>query len=168
MRAPEKYKIPISVLVIIHTVDARVLLIERTDEEGAATGYWQSVTGSLETPNEALSDTAIREVMEETGINALHPDCQLTDWGLKNIYDIYPQWRYRYALGVCRNEEHVFGLCVPANTAVVLSPSEHVAYQWLPYLIAADICSSGSNAEAVLMLPKFLNALALCSKDARK
>ena len=37
------FKIPESVLVVIHTPALEVLLIERADKPG----YWQSVTGSL-------------------------------------------------------------------------------------------------------------------------
>lgn len=152
-----KVKIPISVLVVIHTADAQVLLIERADPQGRATDFWQSVTGSLDAVDEALPQACLREVWEETGIDARQPGHVLTDWHLENIYDIYPQWRYRYAPGVVRNTEHVFGLRVPPGTPVTLSPREHVAYQWLPYREAADRCFSSSNAEAVLLLPHFLN-----------
>ena len=47
-------------------------------------------------------------------------------------------------------------LCVPAGTHVRLSPREHTAYRWLPYLDAADLCFSPSNAEAILLLPQFM------------
>lgn len=147
------YKIPESVLVVIHTAALEVLLIRRADVNEPA--FWQSVTGSKATPDECLLDTAVREVFEETGIDGKHPDCQLIDWQLENIYDIYPQWRCRYAPGVTRNTEHLFGLCVPANTAVRLNPHEHTAYRWLPYRAAADVCFSPSNAEACLQLAHF-------------
>jgi dihydroneopterin triphosphate diphosphatase len=144
------FKIPESVLVVIHTPQLDVLLIERADHPG----FWQSVTGSRDELDEPLLLTAQREVMEETGISAL-PE-QWRDWGLSNVYDIYPAWRHRYAPGVCRNTEHVFGLCLPSACAVTLDPREHTAWQWLPYQAAADRCFSPSNAEAILLLPKFL------------
>lgn len=148
------FKIPESVLVVIHTPLRNVLLINRAD----APNYWQSVTGSKDELGEPLRETAVREVFEETGINCgpgtvLHAG--LTDWGLENVYDIYPRWQHRYAPGVTRNTEHVFGLCVPDGTAVTLNPREHTAYQWLPWRQAADVCFSPSNAEAILMLPQF-------------
>jgi dATP pyrophosphohydrolase len=37
----------------------------------------------------------------------------------------------------------------------VLSPQEHTESQWLPLHAAADQCFSASNAEAILMLPRF-------------
>ena len=80
----------------------------------------------------------------------------LRDWGLENVYGIYPQWLHRYAPGVTHNTERVFGLEVPVGTPVRLNPHEHTNYQWLPWQAAADACFSSSNAEAVLMLPRFL------------
>ena len=99
--------------------------------------------------------TAVREVREETGVDVQGAGCQLTDWRLENVYDIYPQWRGRYAPGVTRNTEHVFGLRVPCGTAVRLDPREHTAHRWLPWREAADCCYSPSNAEACLLLPRF-------------
>ncbi|WP_309679622.1 dihydroneopterin triphosphate diphosphatase [Polaromonas sp.] len=144
------FKIPESVLVVIHTPQLEVLLIERADQPG----FWQSVTGSRDAPDEPLWQTALREVREETGIEAT--PAQLRDWAFANIYEIYPVWRHRYAPGVTHNTEHVFGLCLPKPCAVTLSPGEHTAWRWLPQLSAADLCFSPSNAEAVLLLPRFV------------
>ena len=144
------FKLPLSVLVVIHTPDLDVLLINRADTPG----HWQSVTGSKDSVDESFEETAIREVQEETGIACA--DGRLTDWGLENVYDIYPHYLHRYAPGVLRNREHVFGLCVPAGTPVTLNPREHTAWQWLTWRKAADTCFSPSNAEAILMLPEFI------------
>ena len=150
------YKIPESVLVVIYTEDLQVLLMERTDKRE----YWQSVTGSKDFPEEALAATASREVQEETGIviadGGSVPAANLSDWGVANIYEIYPVWRHRYAPGVTKNTEHVFGLLVPAGIAITLAPREHLQYKWLPYREAADACFSPSNAEAILQLPHHL------------
>lgn len=142
------YKIPESVLVVIYTPALDVLLLERADKPG----FWQSVTGSKDSEEEAFDVTAMREVMEETGIDA--SQYILKDWGLTNIYEIYPVWRHRYAPGVTKNTEHVFGLCVSAGVAVKLAPREHLQYRWLPWQAAADLCFSPSNAEAILQLPQ--------------
>jgi dATP pyrophosphohydrolase len=142
------YKIPESVLVVIHTADLQVLLIERADKPG----FWQSVTGSLDAVGEPLLAAATRELFEETGIVADGQHIVLRDWQLSNIYTIYPVWRHRYAPGVTENTEHVFSVQVPRETEVKLSPREHVNYLWLPYLEAADRCFSASNAEAILQL----------------
>lgn len=146
------YKIPQSVLVIIHTPLLDVLMIERVD----LAGFWQSVTGAKDTESESYRETAIREVGEETGIDALAPGHVLRDWGLENVYDIYPEWRHRYASGVRRNTEHLFSLQVPGIQEVCLNPLEHRAQQWLPYHQAAQLCYSPSNAEAILLLPRFV------------
>ncbi len=147
-------KIPESVLVIIHTLDLEVLLIERADRPG----FWQSVTGSLDAPDEAFEATAKRELFEETGIVADGVHLRLLDWRLSNIYEIYPVWRNRYAPGVTHNTEHVFSICVPRDIPIILSPREHLRHEWLPYLEAADRCFSASNAEAILQLPQYLRA----------
>ncbi len=151
------FKIPESVLVVIHTRGLEVLLLERAD----APGFWQSVTGSKETPAESLLETCIREVGEETAIvigSAAVPLAALSDWDLVNVYDIYPQWQHRYAAGVTRNTEHVFGLCVPRNTPVRPAPREHRRFAWLDWRAAADRCFSSSNAEAILQLPRRFGA----------
>ena len=143
------HKIPQSVLVVIYTADLDVLLIERADKAG----FWQSVTGSLDTLDEPLLATATRELFEETGIVADGQSIVVHDWQLSNIYEIYPVWRHRYAPGVTHNTEHVFGVCVARDIAIVLSAREHVQYAWLPHVEAADRCFSASNAEAILQLP---------------
>ena len=140
-------KIPISVLVVIYKSNRDVLLIERADREG----FWQSVTGSLDAPNENLDEAATREVFEETGISV----DQLPKDALQNMhhqieYEIYPAWRFRYAEGITKNTEHWFALQVPEDTPIKLAPREHVAFQWLPFEEAAKKCFSPSNGEAIL------------------
>jgi dATP pyrophosphohydrolase len=138
-------KIPESVLVVIHTADAQVLLIERADRPG----FWQSVTGSKDSLDEPIVGVAWRELAEETGITS----GELVDWQRRNVYEIYPHWRHRYAPGVTHNTEHVFGLTVPAGVPVTLNPREHLRHQWLPWREAAERCFSPSNAEAIRLLP---------------
>jgi dihydroneopterin triphosphate diphosphatase len=145
-QARRPHKLPVSVLVVIHTPALDVLLIKRAD----AMGLWQSVTGSLDALDEPLDQTARREVSEETGIAG----GVLRNWQRHNVYDIYERWRHRYAPGVTQNTEHVFGLTVPAGTPVILSPREHVAFEWLPWQEAAARCFSPSNREAILLLPQ--------------
>lgn len=141
-----RYKQPVSVLVVIHTEALDVLLLERADRPG----YWQSVTGSCE-PGEALRDTAIREVREETGLDAeAYP---LNDWLTRNVYEIYPHWRHRYPPGVTENTEHVFALRLPQRLVVNLAPQEHLEFRWVPWRQAAELVFSPSNREAILQLP---------------
>ena len=138
-------KIPVSVLVVIHTTERRVLLIERADHPG----WWQSVTGSQES-GETLEQTAIREVAEETGLDAAAH--RLTDCGYRNVYEIYDCYRHRYPAGITHNTEHVFGLLVAESLPVRLAANEHLAWQWLPWRAAAERCFSSSNAEAIRRL----------------
>ena len=142
-------KIPISVLVVIYKSNRDVLLIERADRAG----FWQSVTGSLDALDEDLALAATREVFEETGIVV----DQLPKDALQNMhhqieYEIYLEWRFRYAPGITRNTEHWFALHVPDDIEVKLAPREHVAYEWLPYQQAIKKCFSPSNGDAILKL----------------
>ena len=149
------HKIPQSVLVVIHSPELEVLLIERAKQPG----FWQSVTGSKDHLDEDWALTAIREVAEETGIvvgSPRVPTSALRDWALENVYEIYPVWRHRYAPGVTHNTERVFSLQVPRDTPITLAPREHTQHVWLPWQEAADRCFSPSNAEAILMLPRQL------------
>lgn len=140
-------KRPVSVLVVIHTPELEILLLERARHPG----YWQSVTGSQE-DEESLIATAAREVAEETGIAAGQDE--LRDWQLSNTFEIFPEWRDRYAPGVTHNVEHVFSLQVAAPQAVTLAPDEHLNYRWLPWREAAAECFSWTNRDAILMLPQ--------------
>lgn len=149
-----KYKLPVSVLVVVYTPDLDVLLLERADRPG----FWQSVTGSQDVEGEPLADTAVREVREETGLDATR--YALTDWRRQNRYEIYQAWRGRYAPGVTHNTEHVFGLQVPRRLDVALAPREHLRCEWLPWREAAERVFSWSNAEAIRELPRRMQKVA--------
>ena len=142
------YKIPVSTLVVVHTPDLRVLLLERADYPL----QWQSVTGSQE-PGETLAETAQRELKEETDLDAAAFG-GVIDWRQQNVYEIFLRWRHRYAPGTTHNTEHVFGLEVPSPVAVTLNPEEHVRYEWLPWEEAAAKCFSWSNRAAIEELPR--------------
>jgi dihydroneopterin triphosphate diphosphatase len=152
---PKPPKIPESVLVVIHTTDLDVLLIERADRPA----LWQSVTGARNFPDEPFAETAAREVAEETGIvvgsNEVPRD-GLIDWQHHIQFEIFPEWRYRYAEGVTTNTEHWFSLQVPRRLEVTLAPREHTAHVWLPLEEAAARCFSWSNRDAILQLPERL------------
>jgi len=157
-----RYKQPVSVLVVIFTAAPstdpstelgagfEVLLLERADYPN----YWQSVTGSCE-PGEVPRDTALREVGEETGLDAAQ--YALSDWQLQNVYEIYPHWRHRYPPGITHNTEHVFGLQLPHPAAIRLASREHLNFQWLAWQDAAQKVFSPSNRAAILELPARAN-----------
>jgi dATP pyrophosphohydrolase len=139
------YKRPESALVVIHTPDLQILMLERAKH----LGYWQSVTGSRE-GNESYLETAVREVYEETGLE-IRAD-QLRTWPGENVYAIMAEWQHRYAPGVTHNHEHVFSLCLPAPIDITIAPDEHRAWRWQPCDEAAAACFSASNRAAILAL----------------
>lgn len=147
MSTPGPYKQPESVLVVVHSAAREFLLLQRV----SPSGFWQSVTGSLE-PGEAPREAALRELEEETGL-ACTP-AQLVDWRHCNRFEIRPEWRSRYAPGVTHNTEHVFSLCLPAARPIRLAPDEHTAYVWLPSDAAAEKVFSWTNREAILRLAR--------------
>ena len=139
-------KLPASVLVVVHCAAGEVLLLERA----ARPGYWQSVTGSLDRPDEPPEEAARRELREETGIEA--QPLRLRRWNLAYTFEIYPQWRHRFAPGTTHNTERLFSLELPARVPVALAPAEHTASLWLPWQEAAAKCFSWSNRDAIRML----------------
>jgi dATP pyrophosphohydrolase len=144
-------KQPQSVLVVIHT-ETQALMLSRADantQQGES--LWQSVTGSLET-NETPTQAAWRELAEETGFSAA--DGILTDSNTRNVYEIYPRWRHRYAQGVTHNTESVFYFVLQRPKSPALAPNEHIAFQWLDFDVAAKLAFSPSNQAALLTLNK--------------
>ncbi|MCE2570023.1 dihydroneopterin triphosphate diphosphatase [Motilimonas eburnea] len=138
-------KRPESVLVVIYTMDGRALMLRRLDDAA----FWQSVTGSLE-HGEIPAQTAVREVLEETGIDIIAQDLTLHDLARQVRYDIRPLWRKRYPDGVTTNLEHQFTLALPDSCEIQLS--EHSEYQWLPFKQAIALASATTNRQVLLEL----------------
>jgi 8-oxo-dGTP pyrophosphatase MutT (NUDIX family) len=153
-------KLPLSVLVVVHTAEMEVLLLERA----ARPGYWQSVTGSLDRLDEAPAAAAAREVGEETGIDPASG--RLTGWNVAYTFEIFPQWRHRFAPGVTHNTERLFSLRLAERAPVTIAPKEHTAFAWLPWREAARKCFSWSNRDAILMVGAALLAAGCATGEA--
>lgn len=138
--------------MVVHTAGGEVLrLLRRSPPD-----FWQSVTGSL-APGESPQQAALREVREETGLDA---SAGLTDTGVVNRYPIHPAWRSRYAPDVSENTEYVFRLLLPETAPIRLAPAEHSEYQWLPREAAAVLAASDTDRKAILALAHMPSASA--------
>lgn len=143
-------------LVVIYSADGRFLLLERVTHPG----YWQSVTGSQEV-GETLVATALRELKEETGLmvdkvlnlsdfaQSPLPLNVLIDHQQQTEYEIFLEWRHRYAPGITQNTEHLFSIKLPQVQEIQLAPAEHSAYQWSDGNTAISQCFSPSNQSAI-------------------
>lgn len=137
------YKQPVSVLVVIYAADTkRVLMLQRRDDPD----FWQSVTGSLEAGERAIQ-AAMREVKEETAIDIAHEQLMLVDCQRMVEFEIFPQFRHRYAPGVMYNTEFWFCLALPQQRQIVIT--EHLAYRWVDAQAAAALTKSWSNRQAI-------------------
>lgn len=98
----------------------RFLMLKRNPQKG---GFWQPITGGVH-EGETDTNAAIREVREETGVEAKTP---LVDTGHSFTFEEEPKTYY----------EHVFGLEIDEQTNVVLSP-EHTELAWVSKQEALD------------------------------
>ena len=140
------FKRPESVLVVVYTRSGKVLLLKRVDHAN----FWQSITGSLEWGEVDIAAAARRELREETGIDAP----ALQNWGIARQYDIFPEFRHRYAPDVTHNTEHMFSLELAREAPVRLNPLEHSEYRWLDFPGAEALCLSWTNREAIAMIAR--------------
>ena len=137
------YRRPESVLIVIYTDGGEFLLLERR----RPSGFWQSVTGSLEW-GEYADSAARREVVEETGIR----QGVLVNLQWTQVYEILPAFGKVYAAGVTRNLEHAFSLRLAQRAPVTLSDSEHVRFQWVAGAEAVAMVSSSTNRAVIEQL----------------
>jgi dATP pyrophosphohydrolase len=138
------FKRPQSVLVVICTRGGEFLMLRRA----CPNQFWQSVTGSLD-PGESPRSAALREVREETGLQA---GAALIDLRRSVLFPIVRAWRARYAPNVRFNREYWFALVLETRRMIRLNPAEHLEYRWLSGHHAAALASSWTNRDAILAL----------------
>ncbi len=144
----KKFKRPESVLVVVYTLTGKVLLLRRAPTPNVDDAdFWQSVTGSLLWEETEPRQAALRELHEETGLQAAHA---LQDLGITHRYPILPRWRARYAADVLENVEHAFALALPQETSITINPLEHVEYAWFSFDAAAAKAASWTNHDVIL------------------
>jgi len=142
--SPRAYKRPQSVLVVVCTRGGEFLMLRRA----RPSQFWQSVTGSLN-PGESPRLAALREIQEETGLEA---GGRLIDLKRTVLFPIVKAWQARYAPRVRFNREYWFALVLEGRRLIRLDPEEHLEYRWLPAREAAALASSWTNRDAIRTL----------------
>lgn len=124
--------------------DGRVLLLRRSEERG---GFWQPVTGRIE-PGEAPDDAARRELLEETGADAV-----VEALGYRHAFGVEPRLARllppeRGGPGVVVAEETAFAARLPPGFACRLS-DEHAEHAWFAPDAALERLSHAGLRRAV-------------------
>lgn len=117
-------------------------MLQRQDD----LSFWQSVTGSIEN-GETPTHAAIREVKEETGFDIFAENLPLFDCNQRISFEIFPQFRYKYAPDITHCTEHWFLLGLENESVPILT--EHQAYQWVTVQQAAMLTKSWNNRAAI-------------------
>jgi dATP pyrophosphohydrolase len=141
---PTNYRRPVSVLIVVHSDDAQVLLLRRAQPFD----FWQSITGSLD-EGESHADAARRELFEETG---LRHEGVLEYTGMSRQFVIDPRWRKRFGPGIVENVEFEWRYRVPQPVDIRIDGTEHTEYRWLPLAEAIDVVWSWTNRVALRSL----------------
>jgi 8-oxo-dGTP pyrophosphatase MutT (NUDIX family) len=119
----------------------RVLLLRRAPQHG---GFWQGVSGRVESCDASLAQAALREIREETGIEA----------GVR-VFDLGRWIEFRGFTGTVYRKRSL-GAVLPADVceaSVVLS-DEHDSVALLPFDEARALIRWPENAEELTALER--------------
>lgn len=109
-------KVQIVIFKLVQS-ELMVLLLQTNEARG---GFWQNITGGVESFDETIQDAAIREVSEEVGI-------KITRDQLHSINYVFeynnPKRGHHY-------REHCFFAIIDDSEQIDISALEHQAFKW--------------------------------------
>jgi len=138
------YRRPESVLILVYTKEAEVLMLKRSKPFPC----WQSVTGSLR-DNETQEVAASRELREETG---LIDEGVMTCNNISRTFAIDSRWQHKYKDHNETNIEYEFCYLLDNRLEIKLNSLEHTDYCWLPIDAAIKKVWSWTNKQALELL----------------
>jgi dATP pyrophosphohydrolase len=131
--------------------DLEYLLLRRLRSRG---GVWQGVTGRVE-KDEELSETARRELVEETGLDSL----VLKDLRYSFSYLLEDEWRHLYSDDVEKITVFAFAALVRADQDPILDPHEHDRWIWCNIEKAFELVDWPDNREALRICDRVLRSI---------
>ena len=144
-------RIPIQVLIYpVRRTESEweYLMLKRIKSRG---GFWQGVTGAPES-DETLSESAKRELYEETGYYSLN----LTKTDISYIIPMEDRWKDIYPEGTKEIPEYLFIAKIDELGSPKIDPIEHNDWKWCSYKEAMDLLSLDDNKRALEAVRRFL------------
>ena len=134
------YEIAQGVVFRRHETGIDFLVLKRAPEDG---GFWQAITGTIEDGELAL-ETLERELMEEAGISeAIH------------ISDMLEEYFWEIPEQNMKGKDHVYAVEVAVDMEVVLDPTEHTEFRWLPLADALELLRYDGNKKTMQLVSDY-------------
>jgi 8-oxo-dGTP pyrophosphatase MutT (NUDIX family) len=140
----DRLRVPRQVLVYIHRPGPEFLLLRRIERLG---GFWQGVTGAPEW-GEPDADAAVREVREETGLDARGRLRVIDHRYVLRRPPEATEWDRLYGHGIEEVPEEVFAAEASAGWEPTLS-LEHDEYRWCTVEEAISLLKFEGNREGL-------------------
>lgn len=117
-------------IVILKELDDTLfaLLLQTNKSRG---GFWQNITGSVESDDLNTKNAAIREVLEETGLFLLKDQ----------VYDLNSSFTYENINKNLIFKEYVYYAIIDDSSNIKIS-NEHDSFKWKPTTLITELDSA--------------------------